>query len=274
MCPILFHLGTFQLSSYSVFAELGALLAFGFLYAKTGRMGLRVKDDFWFLVNSILIGGFAGGRIGFLVTDPPPLAFPWKGYVFGLTSGFSVFGVFAGMAVGVLLFCRVLGYPYRRILDFLCTVLPFWIATARVGCFLTGCCYGRPVPSPWPWAVTFTDPRSALPRALLGVPLHPVQLYEALGDLLLGLLLLRVLARAERGRSSFGGACAGFLGGYGLLRLVMEAFRGDTQHGVGCISLGQVHALGFILVAGACWAQRRRQPRAQGREPLKELTRS
>jgi phosphatidylglycerol:prolipoprotein diacylglycerol transferase len=150
----------------------------------------------------------------------------------------------------------VLKYPYRRILDFLCAVLPFWIASARLGCFLTGCCYGRPVQSPWPWAVTFTDPHSALPRALLGVPLHPVQLYEALGDLVLGLLLLRVLGAAERGRSPFGGACAGFLCGYGLLRFAMEAFRGDAERGVGSISLGQIYALGFILVAGVCWVKR------------------
>jgi phosphatidylglycerol:prolipoprotein diacylglycerol transferase len=261
MRPILFHLGSFQVSSYSVFAELGALLAFGFLYAKAGSMGLRVKDDFWFLVNSILLGGFAGGRIGFLATDPLPGTAHWKEYVFGLTSGFSVFGVVAGMALGILVFCRVLKYPYRRILDFLCAILPFWMATARIGCFFTGCCYGRPAGSRLPWAVTFTDPHSALPRALLGVPLHPAQLYEALGDLVLGLVLLRVLGRAERGRAPFGGACAGFLCGYGLLRLVTEVFRGDTEPGIGFITQGQVCALGFILVAGACWARLNRQRR-------------
>jgi phosphatidylglycerol:prolipoprotein diacylglycerol transferase len=45
----------------------------------------------------------------------------------------------------------------------------------RVGCFMAGCCYGKP--SDWPWAVTFTDPDTLCP---IKEALHPSQLYEAL----------------------------------------------------------------------------------------------
>jgi phosphatidylglycerol:prolipoprotein diacylglycerol transferase len=182
--------------------------------------------------------------------------------VFPLTSGFSAFGVFAGMAAGVLCFCRLFRYPYRRTLDYLCAVLPFWLATARIGCFFTGCCYGRPVRHAWPWAVTFTDPASALPRALLGVPLHPSQLYEALGDLLLGLALLPVLRAAERGELPLGTSCCAFLAGYGLLRFGLEPFRGDALTW-GAISMGQFCALAFIALAMAGWLRLRAGSRSR-----------
>src|SRR2546429_7300938 len=55
------------------------------------------------------------------------------------------------------------------------------LAIGRLGCFLAGCCYGRP--SELPWAVVFPE---------LGPPArHPLQLYSAACDLGLVLLLSR-----------------------------------------------------------------------------------
>ena len=219
-------------------------------------MGLREPDDFWLLLNAILIGGFLGGRAGFLASEGGLPA--GQGLVFPLTSGFSAFGVFAGMALGLLALCRLRRLPPGPILDHLCAILPIWIAAARLGCFLTGCCYGRPAGPSWPWTVTFTDPGAALPRALLGVPLHPAQLYEALGDLGLGLLLLRGLGGAGRDGWPAGTCAAVFLAGYGILRFGMEALRGDTVAGIGMLTLGQLQALGFVLLAWAWQALERR----------------
>jgi phosphatidylglycerol:prolipoprotein diacylglycerol transferase len=222
MDPVLFQWGTLQLRSYAVLTELGAVLVFVHLYRHRRRLGLREPSHYWLLLNAILIGGFLGGRIGFLITDPPPPGAPWRPWALSLNSGFSAFGVIAGMALGIALCCRFLRYPVRLTLDRFFAVLPFWLATARVGCFLNGCCYGRP--STLPWAAACSNPGAALPRALLGVPLHPVQLYEAVADLLLGLALLRLAGRARPGLAS-----ALFLAGYGALRLALEPFRGDAR---------------------------------------------
>lgn len=258
MCPILFQFGGFRLPSYSAFAELGALLVFSFVYVRRDRMGLRGPDDFWLLLDTILLGGFAGGRLGYLATDPGLPPFQWRDLVFPLTSGFSAFGVFAGMAAGVLVLCRLRRLPLGRVADHLGAAMPFWMATSRLGCHLTGCCQGRPAGPSWPWTVTFTDPASACPPALLGVPLHPAQLYEALGDVVLGLVLVRLLGGTERDGLPSGWCAAGFLAGYGTLRFALEAVRADGVPWLGPFSLGQVCAGGCVLVGllAARWSIR------------------
>jgi phosphatidylglycerol:prolipoprotein diacylglycerol transferase len=259
--PILFQAGAFRLYSYSACAELGALVAFALLYARRGRIGLRGPDDYWLLLDALLLGGFLGGRVGYLATGGLVLPFHWREAVFPLTNGFSVFGVAAGMALGVWAFCRLRRHRFLGILDPVCAVLPFWMAIARIGCFLTGCCLGRSAGPARPWTVVFTDPACAAPRALLGVPVHPAQLYEALGDLVLGLVLVRILDLGRRGP----GACAaGFLAGYGALRFLLEFLRGDTVPGLGPLTQGQVLALGALamgmVLALGCRRPRRRRP--------------
>ena len=224
-------------------------------------MGLRGRDQFWLLVNAVLLGGFLGGRLGFLATDPPVDAAQLKAVLFSLGGGFSFFGVFAGMALALLVLGRLLRVDPARLLDHWACVLPFWLATARLGCHLTGCCYGRA--AGLPWSVTFTDPGAALPRLLLGVPLHPAQLYEAAGDLVLGLVLLRVVRSPE----PEGTALAVFLAGYGALRFLVEGFRGDALGHAGPFSTGQLLAMGFLFLAGAVWPRR-------GRAAILELERA
>jgi phosphatidylglycerol:prolipoprotein diacylglycerol transferase len=64
---------------------------------------------------------------------------------------------------------------------------------------------------------------------LLGVPLHPTQLYEAIGNLLIFTGLLRVvLPRLESGRLHSGALAAAYFGSYAALRFGLEFLRGDT----------------------------------------------
>src|SRR4029453_1539242 len=62
--------------------------------------------------------------------------------------------------------------------------LAFGHLIGRIGCFLVGDDYGKP--SDLPWAVAF--PQGLPPTT---VPVHPTQLYEALGLGMLGWMLLR-----------------------------------------------------------------------------------
>jgi phosphatidylglycerol---prolipoprotein diacylglyceryl transferase len=251
MHPFLHPAGAFRLTSYSAMAELGAVLAFLLLWRHRRAMGLRGPDDYWLLLDAVLLGGFLGGRLVYLATGGLRLPFHWQEAVFPLTNGFSVFGVAAGMGVALLAYARLRRHAFLRILDPVAAVLPFWMATARVGCLLAGCCHGRPAGAGWPWTVTFTDPACAAPRALLGVPLHPAQLYEAAGDLVLGLVLARVLGRTEAGRARPGTCTAGFLVGYGVLRFALEFIRGDADPWLGPLSLGQGLALACVALGGA-----------------------
>ena len=112
----------------------------------------------------------------------------------------------------------------------------------RLGCFAAGCCYGTPAPG-LPWAVTFQGGSSA--ERYPNVPVHPFQLYEALGCLFIALLLfkLRHLPVPE------GTWVLVYLVSFGTLRFFIEFFRGDPRPMVGILSLNQIICLGFIAVA-------------------------
>ena len=139
-----------------------------------------------------------------------------------------------GVAGGVLAASSV-AFLTRRPLDELLDVLApagiLALAIGRIGCFLAGCCYGRP--SALPWAVVFPE---------LGPPArHPLQLYSAACDV--GLVL--VLSRRT---GSVRAACAGL----GVVRFALEWFRDPAATDTlvkGWLTLPQAAAL--VLVAAA-----------------------
>lgn len=267
MDPILLKLGTFELPSYRVFIALGGILFFYFLKRRQKEMGLRRKEDFWLLLNVVAISGFVGARLVFLFLEEP-LGSPrfWHELV-AVNSGFSIFGFVLGILFGVFCYGRILKLDVVRLLDYVFLLIPLWQLCGRMGCFMTGCCYGRPIQHHLPWAVTFTNPAAAIPRNLLGVPLHPAQLYEVLGDGFILLFLYAVILRGiRRGRHPAGLVCVSYLVGYGILRFILEWFRGDTQPFLGPVTSGQALALGLltlgIFIGVVC---RRRDERSQGR---------
>jgi len=151
--------------------------------------------------------------------------------------------------MGTACVCRILRLDFLKVGDHLCLLLPLWLFFARIGCFLAGCCYGVPVRHSVPWAVTFTDPHADVPRELIGVPLHPTQLYEAAGNLILLFFLWMILSSIRKHRLPYGLVCAGYFGGYGALRFVLEWFRADAQPFFG-ITTGQALSLTFLLISG------------------------
>jgi len=117
---------------------------------------------------------------------------------------------------------------YLPIADYCAAAGALGHAVGRLGCFFNGCCHGRPTASSW--AVTFTSPMADMDPALLGVALHPVQLYEAAGELLLAALIIGVvLPRVRRKLWRQGTGFFLYTGGYSLLRFCVEFLRGDDR---------------------------------------------
>ena len=114
------------------------------------------------------------------------------------------------------------------------TWMPLGHALGRMGCFFAGCCWGAP--SDVPWALQF--PAESVAYGVGEVPrhgdhtvaLHPTQLYEVIGLLLLFGVLLAI--RRRRGIEPPWRQVSRYAIGYGLLRCVVEAFRGDPSRGL------------------------------------------
>lgn len=135
--------------------------------------------------------------------------------------------------------------------------VPLVHGIGRVGCFCAGCCYGKPTDA-W-FGVCY--PAGGL--APSGVPLVPVQLLEAAGDLVIfGLLCLPVYRVPGR-------RLAVYLLLYGALRFGTECLRGDAARGLlGPLSGAQWISL-FCLAAGlllslASFIRARRMRTARG----------
>lgn len=251
--PVFIRSGNIQLTSYVALIALAGIVTLLYFKRFEPRLGLAKREDFWFLMNVIGLSGFLGGRLFHLFSSP--LAFPdFRSFVAALISnqtGLSTFGAVLGVLAGAYYGCRSLKLNFLLVLDHVFLVIPVGHAIARLGCFLTGCCYGRAVEGSHAWSVVFTDPAAALPPELLGVPLHATQLYEAAGELLLGVMLyFLVLPSVGRGRFGSGLVCAAYFAGYGLLRFVIEFFRGNPELVRGTtVPLAQLFSLVMISVA-------------------------
>lgn len=125
-------------------------------------------------------------------------------------------------------------------LDLVATAVPGPWIMAKLGCFLNGCCYGRPCSLPW--AVTFPEGARGAPA---GIPLHPTQLYEI--ALMVVILVVFKLLASDRWR---GTKLLWFVTLYGLGRALTDFLRGDAERSpaLGALTMTQRICLG----AAAC----------------------
>lgn len=130
-------------------------------------------------------------------------------------------------------------------LDVLAVGLAVAHGVGRLGCLAAGCCHGRALP----WGIRYGGAHAAdgFPSRLVGVPLLPVQLLESLA---LGGLAVAgsVLVVANGAASRPGIALVLYVGGYGVVRFLLERWRGDRRPSFGPFSEAQWTAL-FALAA-------------------------
>jgi phosphatidylglycerol:prolipoprotein diacylglycerol transferase len=103
----------------------------------------------------------------------------------------------------------------------------------RMGCLMAGCCYGKPWPGGLhfpPGSVAYTELLASgvlLAGAATTPGLHPTQIYEAAGELLIFVFLLQLWRR----RHAPGSIALAYGLTYGALRFAMEVLRGDKTRG-------------------------------------------
>ncbi len=248
MRPVLLDVGAFHLYGYGASIMLGAIISVSLLWPHRAKMGLPNEESFWAVINLAVVSGFIGGKLLFL------LQYGWRDL--SIMNGYSAFGGFVSVPLFVALYARWKKIPVLQLADYMFLGALMGHVFGRVGCFLAGCCYGRPTTVPW--GVVFRDPRSMIPPELLGVRLHPVQLYEAGGDLLIVLVLWRILYAIEAGKYKPGLVAAGHFAAYGVLRFSLEFLRADTLPFLGPLSQGQALGLGLIAASGGIMVWRSR----------------
>jgi phosphatidylglycerol:prolipoprotein diacylglycerol transferase len=219
MCPDLFSIGPLTLHTYGLFVAIGFVAALSVTLKLSKSHGLEAQQvmDMSF---AIIIWGIIGSRLLFVLMNfshykahPVDIFKVWEG---GLVfSGGIIAAAFAAV-----------WYARKHHLSFwdmgdLCTPgLAIGQGIGRIGCFMAGCCYGKPTDKIW--GIVFTHPNSLAP---LDIVLHPTQLYSLLSGLVIFLVLLLLHAK----RKYEGQVLLWFLILHSTGRLLIERFRGDDR---------------------------------------------
>ncbi len=161
--------------------------------------------------------------------------------------GLVFYGGFIGACLATIFYARIKKIPLWKFADVLTPSLPLGHFFGRLGCLMTGCCYGKKCDLPW--AVRFPEGHDTHPVGFAALPVHPVQIYESI----LNLCLYFFLAWLFRRKKFSGEVFAMYLICYALLRSFVENFRDDYKPSEfffhGTISPGQLVSI-FILMTG------------------------
>lgn len=249
MYPTLWSFGPLEFHSYVVMLALAVLVGVFLTIWKNDTLEtpypITTIGGLW-----VLIGGMFGARIWWILQYDSP----WNLYqAFKFWEGGLVFygGLLGGVVAGwgYLRYCRV---PILEAGDLIMPQVPLAHAIARMGCFLNGCCWGAPTTQPW--GVVFpagSQPyREHLHAGIIAedathsAAVHPTQLYSALGLV----LLFFVMRFAYTKKHPPGGVFFLYPVLYGVMRFVVEIYRGDTGRPVGQMTLSQLFSLGIAGV--------------------------
>jgi phosphatidylglycerol:prolipoprotein diacylglycerol transferase len=195
-------------------------------------------DDFltWAVIGTVL-----GGRLGYIVFYQPEYYFAhpiemlevWHG-------GMSFHGGMLGVGAAAWLFARRNHLNFFAFTDVLACVTPIGLGLGRLANFVNGELFGRPTYVPW--GVIFPNGGD--------VPRHPSQIYEALMEGLLLLIIMFALSQKAKWRARPGFLSGCFLFLYGVFRFTLEFFREpDAQLGFLWLgaTMGQLLCLPMIM---------------------------
>jgi len=240
MHPVLLQIGLLSIKSYGTMLVLGFLLALYLAVRRARKEGIK-PDIIINLSFILLITGLAGARVleimvnfSYYLNNPREILFlPRGGLVF-----------YGGFIVAILFgvwYLKRKGLPVWKIADIIAPSIILGKAVGRLGCFLAGCCYGKP--TTLPWGVTFENPQSLVPPELRGIPLHPTQIYHSMGDFLIFVILIIVYPRRR-----FDGEVFWLLAIiYAGTRFFLEFFRGDIARGF-ILTLSTSQFISLLLI--------------------------
>jgi phosphatidylglycerol:prolipoprotein diacylglycerol transferase len=312
MKPNLFVIGSgahaFPVHSYGFLIAIGLVVGVAISLRRGRSVGIDTGATLDLTFYSVLVG-LVGARLLYVLMHAGEYARLCSGFGLPRSLGQKVYDctaplrfwqgglVFLGgavlSAVVMLLYARRRNLKLGDVADVLAPSVSIAHVFGRIGCFMVGCCYGKP----WASGVHFPPDSVAYSELLahrdivVGAPftygLHPTQIYESVGELFIFIGLVWLWRRRK-----FPGAIAlSYAFAYGILRFFIEIFRGDDVRGflfearvpslarlLGLppaepifLSTAQATSIGLIVVAGIAYSiLRRRVLVKKGTAPVTE----
>lgn len=215
--------------AYGLMGLCGFLLSIIFIACRCKKLSLVTDTSIYIFVLSF-VGALIGAKLLYLLTVLPqfiedlplfiksPSAFISK-YISG---GMVFYGGLIGGILSAVYWAKSFKVSLSDFIPVLLPALAIISGFGRLGCFMAGCCYG--IESSLPIAVVF--PVGSI--APSGIPLLPVQLFEAAFDLLLFIVMLFATINPKWKDKSLGL----YIILYAVMRFCLEFMRGDSIRGI------------------------------------------
>ena len=175
MKAVLLHIyGPFAIQSYGFFIALGVLLCFYLLSKDLKLKSIIPHNKLLTCFQLGFVSAIFGGRFLYFITQQEQFHslldffFIWRG-------GLSILGALVFTIFGLTFYLKKNKIKPLLFFDRVTIYAPLMEAFGRIGCFMSGCCYGRPTSHLW--AITYNDVDSKAP---LYIAIHPTQIYSSL----------------------------------------------------------------------------------------------
>ena len=236
MHPILFNLGPLEIRVYGVLTALAFLTAIylASMLAKKRGYGPDVILDLGLVV---IISSVIGARSLYVMVwwkyfaaHPVEIFKVWEG-------GLVFYGGLIGSFIGGILWVKHKKLPVLDIADMCVPFVALAHAIGRIGCYFNGCCYGAVTEH---WGVIFPAIGDNLKH-------YPTQIYESILNFLNFVVLILFFRNRKRMQ---GDVLFLYALNYGVIRMIIEIFRGDPERGtVLFMSVSQFISV-FIIAIG------------------------
>jgi phosphatidylglycerol:prolipoprotein diacylglycerol transferase len=267
-----------EVAAYGTMVALGALVAIYIACVRAKRAGVNptVMLD---LALVLIVSGLLGARLFYFIFDDWSEfagAGVWgalKKFVNFPSGGLSFYGAVAFATSAGLIFLRRRMKNVWLGADIAMPSVALGIAFARIGCYLNGCCFGKPCAASFPLAQEF--PADSIPKDYYfeleharhyfahGVPQWPITIYPTQIISSLNAFVLFVVLSLVFSRRRFDGQVFCLFGvWYGISRFLIEFLRADNDLTIfGALTTWQLAGLLLSAASAALWVVLARRAR-------------
>lgn len=237
MRPILFTVFGINIYGYGTMLAIGVISAVMLVLHRSKERGYD-EDKILNMAIFAVIGGIIGGKLLYILTSLDEVA-KEKSIAALIGNGFVIYGSIIGGVLGVVLYCRKNNWKLLKIFDLVIPSLPLAQGFGRIGCFLAGCCYGKPTAS---FIGVKFRPDSLGPSSTY---VYPTQIFSSIFDFILAIVLLNL----DRKQKKDGRLFALYMIIYSIGRFFIEFIRNDPRGNVGILSTSQFIGI-FVVILG------------------------
>lgn len=208
------------ISTYSIMAGVGVVLAVAFVLIRCQQKQYDYNKELYFFMFCMFFA-LAGAMLLYEITLLLGMIKDYKNYSTKSPIGLVYYGGLLGSLAGAMVYAGIFKTDVRNNVYISVPAIPLFHIFGRIGCFLSGCCHGM---ENHKFGIAFKNSVSALNN----IPYLPIQLYEAVGNTFIFICLIIFQAKNKKYFKSLGM----YFVMYGVLRFILEFFRGDAVRGI------------------------------------------